>query len=173
MARGEHSAGPARSRIPRCNAVAPKRDGRSRCGAGNLQLVLARTIPRCPRAPGSALKAETPKRTPAWGFYFGIRGRTSQPAPRRTVAAWRCRAIYCRHVRTCHLQADMGRNRRVIPADPLQASGEHARPLQRLSHQLSRDEAFLIAVNITKLPSVPRQILKDIPRPPNSASRDD
>ena len=30
-----------------------------------------------------------------------------------------------------------------------------------------------IAVNIAKLPSVPRQILKDIPRPPNSASRDD
>jgi hypothetical protein len=41
------------------------------------------------------------------------------------------------------------------------------------SHGLSRDEAFLIAVNIAKLPSVPRQILKDIPRPPNSASRDD
>jgi hypothetical protein len=39
--------------------------------------------------------------------------------------------------------------------------------------RLSRDEAFLIAVNITKLPSVPRQILKDIPRPPNSASRED
>jgi hypothetical protein len=38
---------------------------------------------------------------------------------------------------------------------------------------LTRDEAFLIAVNIAKLPSVPRQILKDIPRPPNSASRDD
>jgi hypothetical protein len=36
-----------------------------------------------------------------------------------------------------------------------------------------RDEAFLIAVNFAKLPSVPRQILKDIPRPPNSASRDD
>jgi hypothetical protein len=34
--------------------------------------------------------------------------------------------------------------------------------------RLSRDEAFLIAV----LPSVPRQIL-DIPRPPNTASRDD
>jgi len=31
----------------------------------------------------------------------------------------------------------------------------------------------LVAVNIAKLPSVPRQILKDIPRPPNSASRDD
>jgi hypothetical protein len=37
---------------------------------------------------------------------------------------------------------------------------------------LTRDEAFLIAVNIAKLPSVPRQIFKDIPRPPNSASRD-
>jgi hypothetical protein len=39
--------------------------------------------------------------------------------------------------------------------------------------RLSRDEAFLLAVNIAKLPSVPRQILKDIPRPPNSASHDD
>jgi hypothetical protein len=39
--------------------------------------------------------------------------------------------------------------------------------------RLSRDESFLIAVNIAKLPNVPRQILKDIPRPPNSASRDD
>ena len=39
--------------------------------------------------------------------------------------------------------------------------------------RLSRDEAFLLAVNIAKLPSVPRQILKDIPRPPNTASRDD
>ena len=38
---------------------------------------------------------------------------------------------------------------------------------------LTRDEAFLIAVTIAKLPSVPRQILTDIPRPPNSASRDD
>jgi hypothetical protein len=39
--------------------------------------------------------------------------------------------------------------------------------------RLLRDEAFLIAVKIAKLPSVPRQILKGIPRPANSASRDD
>jgi hypothetical protein len=39
--------------------------------------------------------------------------------------------------------------------------------------RLSRDEAFLLAVNIAKLPSVPRQILKDFPRPPNLARRDD
>jgi hypothetical protein len=39
--------------------------------------------------------------------------------------------------------------------------------------RLSRDEAFLLAVNFAKLPMVPRQILKDIPRPPNKASRDD
>jgi hypothetical protein len=30
-----------------------------------------------------------------------------------------------------------------------------------------------IAANIAKLPSVPRQLLKDIPRPPSSAGRDD
>ena len=47
-------------------------------------------------------------------------------------------------------------------------------PQRRLStKRLTRDEAFLIAVNIAKLPSAPRQILKDIPRPPNTASRDD
>ena len=43
-------------------------------------------------------------------------------------------------------------------------------PQRQLStKRLSRDEAFLIAANIAKLPSVPREILKDIPRPPNSA----
>ena len=39
--------------------------------------------------------------------------------------------------------------------------------------RLSRDEAFLLAVNFAKLPRVPRQILKDIARPPNSAGQDD
>jgi hypothetical protein len=63
----------------------------------------------------------------------------------------------------------LGGNRRAVSAYAGSAGREHARPLQRLT----RDEAFLIAVNIAKLPSVPRQILKDIPRPPNSASRDD
>ena len=46
-------------------------------------------------------------------------------------------------------------------------------PQRQMSiRRLSRDEAFLIAVNIANLPSVPRQILKDISRPPNSAGRD-
>ena len=44
---------------------------------------------------------------------------------------------------------------------------------QMSTKRLSRDEAFLLAVTSAKLASVPRQILKDIPRPPNSASRDD
>jgi hypothetical protein len=39
--------------------------------------------------------------------------------------------------------------------------------------RLSRDQAFFVVVNIAKLPRVPRQILKGIPRPPNSRSADD
>jgi len=50
---------------------------------------------------------------------------------------------------------------------------ESERQRQMSMKRLSRDEAFFIAVNIAKLPSVSRQILKDIPRPPNTASRDD
>ena len=38
---------------------------------------------------------------------------------------------------------------------------------------LTRDEEFLLAVNFAKLPMVPRDSLKAIPRPPHSASRDD
>jgi hypothetical protein len=38
--------------------------------------------------------------------------------------------------------------------------------------RMSRDEAFLIAINIAKLPSVPRDILKRIPRPPTSVATD-
>ena len=37
----------------------------------------------------------------------------------------------------------------------------------------TKQTARRIAANIAKLTSAPRQILKDIPRPPNSASRDD
>jgi len=41
---------------------------------------------------------------------------------------------------------------------------------QMSTKRLSRDEAFLLAVNFAKLPRVPRQILKDIPRPPHKVS---
>jgi hypothetical protein len=44
---------------------------------------------------------------------------------------------------------------------------------EQSTKRLTRDEAFLLAVNIAKLPSVPRQILKDIPRPPNSTVWED
>jgi hypothetical protein len=84
------------------------------------------------------------------------------------------------HARKPPLQAavvDRERQESFIVTD---ANGQHLvyvyfedEPQRQMSmKRLSRDEAFLIAVNIAKLPSVPRQILKDIPRPPNSASRD-
>lgn len=37
---------------------------------------------------------------------------------------------------------------------------------------LSKDDAWRIASNIAKLPHVPRQILKDIPRPKDLAGED-
>ena len=37
---------------------------------------------------------------------------------------------------------------------------------------MSREEAFLIAVNIAKPRMVPRSILKDVPRPADTASRE-
>jgi hypothetical protein len=53
---------------------------------------------------------------------------------------------------------------RISPPEPIV---DRSRSLPK------RGGAFLIVVNIAKLPSVPRQILKDIPRPPNTANRDD
>jgi hypothetical protein len=43
---------------------------------------------------------------------------------------------------------------------------------QSASKLLSKDDAWRIASNIAKLPSVPRDILKGIPRPKASASED-
>jgi hypothetical protein len=70
MARGER--GPAR-RVALYQGVMPSHQSAMavrHAAPLMFNAVLARTIPRCPRAPGSAFKAETPKRTPAWGFYF-------------------------------------------------------------------------------------------------------
>ena len=54
-------------------------------------------------------------------------------------------------------------------------AGSKKTPLKQASgkYKPRNDETRRIAADIAKLPSVPRQILKDIPRPPNSASRDD
>jgi hypothetical protein len=43
---------------------------------------------------------------------------------------------------------------------------------QSASKLLSKDDAWRIASNIAKLPHVPRQILKDIPQPRDSAGDD-
>jgi hypothetical protein len=69
-----------------------------------------------------------------------------------------------------------GDNRRMLHRQRRRQAGAglfyfENEPGRRSSAKLfTRDEAFLIAVNIAKLR---RQILKDIPRPPNAASRDD
>jgi hypothetical protein len=57
-------------------------------------------------------------------------------------------------------------------AEPPHKSHPSAASIGTWRQSCYRDEAFLVAVNIAKLPSVPRQILKDIPRPPNTASWD-
>jgi hypothetical protein len=54
-----------------------------------------------------------------------------------------------------------------LPIAYVNYEGDDAR--RSAAKLLTRDEAFLIAVNIAKLPMVPRAILKDIPRPPDSA----
>jgi hypothetical protein len=74
-----------------------------------------------------------------------------------------------------------GRSRRPPPASSVRDQDNQALAYVYFKNEagrrsraklLTRDEAFPIAVNIAKLPSVPRQILKDIPRPLNSGSRD-
>jgi hypothetical protein len=55
----------------------------------------------------------------------------------------------------------------------LRPNGEKLRDGGRKKAVIPCTVRNLAEVNIAKLPSVPRQILKDIPRPPNSASRDD
>ena len=54
------------------------------------------------------------------------------PTRDRSTGARLDRRLHSAHVRACHLQADLGRNRRAVPADARPAGGEHARPLQRL-----------------------------------------
>jgi hypothetical protein len=43
---------------------------------------------------------------------------------------------------------------------------------QSAAKLLTKDDAWRIASNIAKLPNVPRDILKDIPRPKTSADED-
>jgi hypothetical protein len=98
----------------------------------------------------------------------GIRPRTSRPQhvapgvmPRRFPTRWSIE----------ERQESLIVKGRRRPADRLSPFPGSQRQMSMKG--LSRDEAFLVEVNIAKLPSGPRQILKDIPRPPNSASRDD
>jgi hypothetical protein len=56
----------------------------------------------------------------------------------------------------------------VLQMECVELRGEPGR--RSTMKRMTRDEAFLVAVNIAKLPMVPRQILKDIPRPKDTAS---
>ena len=95
---GKARAGPTKTAT--CQGVMPlHQSAKVGCDAAPLvfNVVLARTIPRRPRAPGSALlKAETPKRTPAWGFYFSIRAASiaagPAPTPLKAVSTFRARS---------------------------------------------------------------------------------
>lgn len=93
---------------------------------------------------------------------FYVPMNTSNGPPRRFPPPWTVEETY-----TCFTVLD--------------ASGQklayfyfEREPGRRAAAKLmTRDEAFLLAVNFAKLPMVPRQILKEIPRPPDSASGDD
>ena len=56
----------------------------------------------------------------------------SAKVPLATISRQRHRCVsgklslYLPHVRACHLQADLGRDRRALPADARAAGGEHA-----------------------------------------------
>jgi hypothetical protein len=100
-------------------------------------LVLARTIPRCPRAPGLALKAETPKRTPAWGFYFAKRGASIAAGP----AEWGGHRQ--RYITPSLLQHEMLANVAVGSISATAAKvGAAARPLIADTNATSRCDRF-------------------------------
>ena len=82
--------------------------------------------------------------------------------PRRFAAAWTVEES-----ETCLIVKDHGGQKLAY----FYFENESGR--RSAAKMLTRDEAFPLAVNFAKLPMVPRQILKDIPRPPNSAGRED
>ena len=86
------------------------------------------------------------------------RTKSDMSAPRRFPPPW---SIEERPA--CYIVRD--RNGQALASSILRKPGRRS-----AANLMSRDEAFLIAVNLAKLPRVPRQILKDIPRPPSSVS---
>jgi hypothetical protein len=87
--------------------------------------------------------------------------------------AWVLPVTHPQHRSAKGTSARVSGRRSCRPEGTAEGSGENEAGRRSSAKLLTRDEAFLLAVNFAKLPSVPRQILKDIPRPPNSASRDD